>query len=239
MLAEVRIAGELYTRNLLQAVDHLQNAGIPAVLIKSGLRGDHVSTSIDLVVSEQDGRGALSALADWSVDSIVDRLEYSSRAAFYPRTGPVLYLHTGLSSLGISTLPTRRLLGRACRNRYGVLVPVATDYLRIRLAQALSQDLALDLSLLLAVRKLMRPGIIKVARGEASREGWVGSFDRALATTRCVMADLDRGLPVDLPVPPGAWTAEDEDRSKETGNGRKAQDRLVENMTLVRQSSSP
>ena len=45
---------ELFARNLPQVAGCLQRAGIPAVLIEVGLPGDHVGTSIDLVIPEQD-----------------------------------------------------------------------------------------------------------------------------------------------------------------------------------------
>ena len=210
VLAEIRMASELFTRNLHQATDHLQHAGIPAVLIKGGLRGDYVCTGIDLVVSEQDWHSALTALAGWSnlagwsERSAVDQLERSTRALFRPPTGPGLCLHTGLSWFGVPVLPAGGLLARARRNGHGVLVPTAADYLRIWLAHALYQGLALDLCLLLAVRDLMRPAVVTDARAAASQEGWSASFDSALATAGGAIDLLDRGLPVDLPVPLGA-----------------------------------
>jgi O-antigen/teichoic acid export membrane protein len=209
VLAEIRMASELFTRNLHQATDHLRRAGIPAVLIKGGLRGDYVCTSIDLVVSEQDWPSALTALAGWSGRSAEDQLERSTRALFHPPAGPGLCLHSGLSWFGVPALPAGGLLARARRNGHGVLVPTAADYLRIWLAHALFQGLALDLCLLLAVRDLMRPAVVTDARTAASQEGWSASFDSALATAGGAIDLLDRGLPVDLPVPLSLKTATD------------------------------
>jgi hypothetical protein len=47
----------------------------------------------------------------------------------------------------------------------------------------------------------MRPAVITAARAEASREGWRAGFDGALAAAGGAIDRLDRGLPVDLPVP--------------------------------------
>ena len=58
------------------------------------------------------------------------------------------------------------------------LIPAPADYLRIWLAQALFQNLTLDLSKLLAVRNLLHPTVITAARAEASREGWCSDFDK-------------------------------------------------------------
>ena len=97
---------------------------------------------------------------------------------------------------------TGRLLARARKSRGGFcLIPAPADYLRIWLAQALFQDLTLDLSRLLAVCNLLHPTVITVARAEASREGWRADFDGALAAAGGAIDRLDRGLPVNLPVP--------------------------------------
>ena len=201
VLAEVRIASELFARNLHQVTDRLQHEGVPSVLIKASLRGDHACRSIDLVVSEQHWPSALSALGGWYQDSAVNQRAGSPTATFCPPIGPILHLHSGLSRFGVPALPADQLLARARRNGQGILVPAAPDYLRIWLANSLFLDLALDLSVLLAVYNLMRSEVITVARAEASREGWRAGFDDALATAGSTMQRLDRGLPVDLPAP--------------------------------------
>ena len=209
VLAEVRVAGQLYTRNLHQAIDHLDHAAVLAVLIRDDMRGDHVHPSIDLVVSEQDWRGAVAALARWSEYCVLDEEERQTRALFHPITGPVVYLHTGPSWLGAPVLPASQLLARARRNADGVREPGPADYLRIRVARAFYRDLALDLSLLLAVRNLMRPEVFTAARSRASREGWLASFDDVLAAATNAIADLDRGLQVSFPLPLPAASNED------------------------------
>ena len=102
-------------------------------------------------------------------------------------------------------MPTRRLLTRARRSRHGFLIPAPADDLRIWLAQALFQNLALDLSGLLAVRDLLRPAVITAARAEASREGWrpitTPRWRLRVAPSTAWTAGLPLNLPVPLPVP--------------------------------------
>jgi O-antigen/teichoic acid export membrane protein len=201
VLGEARLTAKLFARNLHQVASSLDRAGIPAVLIEAGPPGDHVGTSIDMVILEQYWRGALTALADWYVQSSTYQLEHSATALLFPSTGPGLHLHADVSWFGVPAFPTRRLLARARKNRGGFLIPAPADYLRIWLAQALFQNLTLDLSRLLAVCNLLHPTVITIARAEASREGWRADFDRALAAAGRAIDSLDRGLPVNLPVP--------------------------------------
>ena len=219
VLSEIRIAGELYTRNLRQVVGRLQHAGIPAVLIEADLQKDHIQASINLVVAEQDLNGAFNALADWSEYCAVDHFDCWTRALFHPSTGPVLYLHTGAAWVGAPVLPTDRLIARARHNRRGILAPAAADYLQIRLARALFDDGSLDLALLLAIRDLMRPEVVAAAREEANRQGWVINLDSMLMTAGSVITNLDRGLPVELPMPLHSPAAEDRPAMLVDGNG--------------------
>lgn len=200
VLADLRAADDLFTLYLHQVTDRLRRGGIPAVLIED-LRGDHVCTGIDLMVSEQHWNKALGIVAGWSQYSIVDSLECSARSVFYPVTGPTLTLHTGFAPFGVPVLSADRLIARACRNPHGILIPIAADFLRLRLASAVFSDRALDLAVLRGLRRLMRTEVLTAARAEARREGWGPDFDKTLATTDGVMARLDRGDMVDFPVP--------------------------------------
>jgi O-antigen/teichoic acid export membrane protein len=200
VLAEVRVADDLFARNLRQVVERLDYAGIPAVLINVKRPGDHISTNIDMAVSAPYCCSVLTVLADWYVYSSTYRLGRSTRVALYPPLGPALHLHTGTSWFGIPVLRTERLIARAHRNRHGFLIPAPDDFLRICLAHALFQGQPLYLSELLNVRDLMRPNVITAARAEAIWEGWPNGFDRALATVHRALRRLDRGLPIGLPV---------------------------------------
>lgn len=203
VLAELQTAGRLYTRYLRQVTDLLHHAGVRVVLVKDHLQSDLMDPGIDLVVAEWAWPNAVDILTGWSQYSVIDQLQGSARAMFYRQTGPVVALHTGQAAFGVPVLPADRLLARASRNRHGILVPVSADYLRITLAEALLQYQPLDLALLLDMRDLIRPKVMAAARREASREGWRGSFERALTTVGDAMDYLDRGVALDLPVPVG------------------------------------
>lgn len=203
VLADLRAADDLFTRYLHQVTDRLRQARIRAVLIED-LRGDHISTSIDLMVSEPDWHKALDVLVGWSQYNIVDSVECSAKGVFYPAIGPALVLHTGFAPYGVRALSADRLLARAHRNPRGVLIPAAPDYLLLRLACAAFSDLALDLAVLRTLRRLMRTEVLAAARLEARRAGWGAGFDQTLATAGGVMAHLDRGGTADFPMPVGA-----------------------------------
>ena len=200
VLAELRLADDRFTRYLHHATERLRRAGIRAVLVED-LRGEHICTSIDLVVSEQAWRRGLEVLAGWSEYSVVDRLDYSARGLFYRKTGPTLALHAGFAPFGVPVLLTDRLLARARTGRHGILIPTAADYLRLRLASVLFGDLDLDLAVLRTLRRLMRTEVLDAARVEAGREGWATGFDQTLATACGVMERLDHGIALALPLP--------------------------------------
>jgi hypothetical protein len=200
VLAEVRVADELLARNIRQVTGRLQQAGIPSVLIKSGEAGDYVHTDFDLVVARQHWDGAFAALAGWYVHRSTYWLERSTKTFLYPPVGPALHLHAAVAWFGVPVLPTNQLLVRANMNGHGCLSPAPADRLRIWLAHAVFQNLSLDLSELFAVRDLLRPEVIKAARGHADREGWRAGFDGALAAAKATINRLDRGLPVTLPM---------------------------------------
>ena len=200
VLADLRAADDLFTLYLHQVTERLRHARIPAVLVED-LRGDHISTSIDLMVSEPAWHRALDVLAGWSQYNIVDSLECSAKGVFYPATGPAVVLHTGFAPHGVPALPADRLLARAHRNPRGILIPAAPDDLRLRLACAAFSDLALDLAALRVLRRLMRTEVLAAARAEAHREGWRAGFEQTLATAGGLMEHLDRGGTADFPVP--------------------------------------
>jgi O-antigen/teichoic acid export membrane protein len=219
VLADLRAADDLFTRYLHQATDRLRRARIPAVLIED-LRGDHICTSIDLVVGEQDWHKALDVLAGWSQYNIVDSRERSAKSVYYPAAGPSLTLYTGFAPYGVRALPADRLLARAFPDRHGILIPAAADFLRLRLACALFDDQALDLAVLRTLRRLRRAEVLTAARAEARREGWGTGFDLALATAGGAMERLDRGGMLDIPVPVRAPVPPAEHAGRRRGPGR-------------------
>jgi hypothetical protein len=213
VLAEVRAADGLIRHCIQHAVDRLDRAGIPVVVIPAGAPGEHALTRADLIVSEEHWSRALASLAGWSVVDSVHRLGQSRTALLNLSAGPELYLHGDISWFGVPLLAARCLLDRAFPTHHGLLVPAPADQLRLQLAQALFRNLVLDLAGLLEVTRMLREDIIADARAEALLEGWSSGFDDALATVFAVIDRLDRGLPVTLPVPlplsppPGVWAA--------------------------------
>jgi hypothetical protein len=200
VLAEVGITGKLLERNLGQVADRLRQAGIPAVLIKAEPPGRCVRHDFDLVVDSRYWHGTFAALAGWYVHRSTYWLEKSSKALLFPAVGPALHLHASVSWFGVPVVATGRLLARATGNALGCLSPAPVDELRIWLAHAVFQNLALDMSELLAIRELMDPALIGAARAEAIAEGWPAGFELALAATHEAIDCLDGGVPVALPV---------------------------------------
>jgi O-antigen/teichoic acid export membrane protein len=199
--AEVRIARGLFARNLAQVTGRLGEADIRAVLVKGDLPDDCVRNDFDLVVEERHWDGTFTALAGWYVHSSTYWLERTTKALLFPPVGPALHLHTGISWFGVPVVPTEELLGRADGNGHGCLSPAPVDELRIWLAHAMFQNLALDLSELFAVRDLLRPKLIEAGREAAAREGWRTGYDMAVAAARSAIDRLDGGAPLGLPVP--------------------------------------
>ncbi|MGI5144401.1 MULTISPECIES: lipopolysaccharide biosynthesis protein [unclassified Streptomyces] len=201
-VAEVHDANELFRHNLCQVTDLLRAAGIPTVLIKADLMGDYVYSNFDLVVRDWQWKAACATLADWYVHESKYWLERSTKVLLEPPLGPAAHLHTAVSWFGVPVIPTGRLFDRAvAHSAHAWLLPDPVEQLRIWLAHGLFQNLALDLSELLAVRDLLRPDVVAEARREAAREGWAAGFGGALATATDAIGRLDRGLPIRLPVP--------------------------------------
>jgi O-antigen/teichoic acid export membrane protein len=200
VLAEVRTARGLFARNLAQVTGRLGAADIPAVLVKGDLPDDCVRNDFDLVVEERHWDGTFTALAGWYVHSSTYWLERTTKALLFPPVGPALHLHTGISWFGVPVVPAGQLLDRASENGHGCLSPAPVDELRIWLAHAMFQNLALDLSELFAVRDLLRPDLIEAGREEATREGWRTGYDAAIAAACAAIDRLDGGAPLGLPV---------------------------------------
>ncbi len=201
VLAEVRVVGDLFTRNLGQVSARLRQAGIPAVLIKADAPEDCISDDFDLVIRGQQWDAAVAALTGWYVHLTRYWLERTTKALLFPPVGPALHLHTGVSWFGVPVLRADRLLARAQRRPDGCLGPAPPDELRIWLAHALFQDLMLTMSELFTVRGLLAPGVVGEARAEAAGEGWAAGFDGVLAIARAAIARLDAGQPLRMPVP--------------------------------------
>jgi hypothetical protein len=205
VVTAVNDANESFRRNLRQVTERLQRAGIPVVLIKADPQGDYVYGDFDLVVRAEEWV-ACAALKDWYVRRSTYWLERSTKLLLEPPSGPSAHLHTAVSWFGVPVIATTWLFDRAAPDdTHSWLVPHPAEQLRIWLAHTVFQNLALDLSELLAVRDLLSTDVVADAQREAAREGWAIGFNAALETALDAMRRLDRGLPVRLPVPlPGA-----------------------------------
>jgi hypothetical protein len=199
VLASVQTATALFRRNLTEATLRLRNAGIRPVLIKADPDGDYVYTNFDLVVGEQFER-AVRVLAGWFTRTSRHPLE-PDKVLLHPPEGPAAHLHTDVSWFGVPVVRGGPLAGSAHETAGGWLVPEASDELRIWLAHAAFQNLALDLSELIALRGLTQPDLVQHARAEAGREGWRRAFDEILRLAQDAITALDHGETPRLPVP--------------------------------------
>ncbi|MEU9859995.1 lipopolysaccharide biosynthesis protein [Streptomyces sp. NPDC047971] len=202
-LDEVSDATRLFRHNLVESTDRLGAAGIPSVLIKADLSGDHVHGDFDLVVPPDRWKAAEAALDGWCVRRSTYWPERSGTVLLEPAEGPAAHLRTGVCWFGVPVMDTERLFAHAVPDRDGRawFVPCPADRLRIWLADGLFRNLSLDLSELLALRELLAPEVVAEARAQTAREGWSSGADRTLAVANDTMARLDRGEPVRLPSP--------------------------------------
>jgi hypothetical protein len=199
LVQAVDAATAQFRHNLAAVTACLRDAGVPPVLIKADPEGDYLYTNFDLVVGDR-WEVARQALSGWYVRSSGHPLE-PDKVLLHPPVGPAAHLHRLVSWFGIPVVPAERLAARASVSSGGWLRPAAADQLRIWLAHAVFQNLALDLSELLAIRSLLVPDVVADAREEARREGWQRAFDNALRTVDQAVTRLDGGRDCPLPVP--------------------------------------
>jgi hypothetical protein len=186
-----------FNANLAMATDLLRRHGIEPVLVKCVPEADHVYGNFDLVVGPALG-AAVAALSDWGVRTSGHRLE-RSKVLVHPASGPAAHLHREASWWDVPVVDGERLRARA-RDSGAWLVPAEVDQLRVWLAHAVFQNLAIDLAELLALRPLLRPDLLAEAAHECGAEGWEQPFRRAAQVAAAAVDALDRGVPVPLPV---------------------------------------
>jgi hypothetical protein len=199
LLRSVEAATARFQYNLTEATARLRDAGIRPVLIKADPEGDYVYTNFDLVVGER-WDAARRALAGWYVRTSGHPLE-PDKVLLHPAAGPAAHLHRVVSWFGVPVVPADRLAARASESPAGWLRPNPADRLRIWLAHGVFQNLAFDLSELLAIRSHLELETLAEAGEEAEREGWRQAFGEALRTARHAVARLDDGYDGRLPVP--------------------------------------
>jgi hypothetical protein len=205
-------------RNLREVGSLLSSAGVPAVLIKSGIdlrpqslqRRVQTSPNVglraseygdfDLVVGHDYWSSAVRALDRWG-KTRTHRIE-PGKLMVSPADGPAAHLHRAAGWFGVPVLPTQQLRARArpAHDLGGLLLPAPPDELRIWLAHAAFQELAFDLSELVYLRPLASAAVLAEAQVEAEREGWPRAFRAASQRAAAAMQELDAGRVITLPV---------------------------------------
>jgi hypothetical protein len=199
-LARARERRDAFRRNLAESTRRLLGAGIQAILIKAA-GDDFAYSNFDLVVGDENWPCAIEALASWGKRQSHHPAE-PGKVLVHPETGPAAHLHREVSWFGVPVISSQRLMRRSLRNDGDTWwVPTPEDELRIALAHAAFQNLALDLSDLLSIRELLRPPIPESARAEAKNEGWRRGFDLVLAVVLAAKRRLDAGEALSVPVP--------------------------------------
>jgi hypothetical protein len=186
--------------NLAESTRRLLGAGIQPVLIKAN---DCTYSNFDLVVGDEGWSRAIEALVPWGRRCSRHRAE-PGKVLVHPETGPAAHLHREVSWFGVPIVSSQRLAARSVRNGGDTWwVPEPVDELRIILAHAAFQNLALDLSELLSLRGLLQPRFFEEARAEANAEGWGRGFDFVFALALSATRRLDRAdvLPLPFPLP--------------------------------------
>ncbi|MGY1914997.1 hypothetical protein [Blastococcus sp. SYSU DS0973] len=233
-VATVDEATAAFDANLEEAATLLDLAGIRPILIKCVPGVDHVYSNFDLVVGDSLPE-AVQALAGWGIRTSTHPLEHS-KVLVYPAAGPAAHLHTAAAWWDVPAVDTERLRARATGTGPW-LIPAESDQLRIWVAHAVFQNLAFDLSELLALRSLLRQDVIDAAALECRREGWEGPYRRALRVAERTVDMLDRGenppLPVALPVRDSLAIAEHVRYLATAGQPRAALRELVLRAPLV------
>lgn len=198
-LASVEANRRLYRGNLTEASERLARAGVSPVLIKADTTGDCAYGNFDLVVGDDGWPAAVAALQPWAVRVSAHPLE-PDKLLLHPSRGPAAHLHRHVAWFGIPVIDTAVLRRDASPAGDGPwLLPSPADQLRTLLAHALFQNLAIDLSELLAVRVLARAAA--EAQQAARSEGWGRSFAVLWPLVSTTLLSLDRDGVVRLPMP--------------------------------------
>jgi hypothetical protein len=199
LLARVEATTAQFHSNLEEVTRRLCSAGVRPILIKADHVDYYVYTNFDLVVGEQLAT-ARRALAGWYSQASVHPLE-PDKVLLHPPVGPAAHIHRTVSWFGIPIIRADRLASHASETGGGWLKPSRSDELRIWLAHAAFQNLAFDLSELLALRDLISPEVVAEARVDAQQEGWRRAFDETLHVAWDTITSLDARHRVRLPVP--------------------------------------
>jgi hypothetical protein len=201
-LAEVERADRMFRQNLDAACGLLRRRSIDPVLIKAPPPGPYTYGNFDLVVGEDRWHDAVEALRPWARRFSARPLE-RTKLLVWPESGPAAHLHQSVSWFDVPVINARQLRAHAVRETPAApLVPTAVDEVRILLAHAVFQNLALDLSELLRLRVLLRDGVSAGdAIDRARSEGWRRGCERAFSFATATIHALNVGHVVRLPAP--------------------------------------
>jgi hypothetical protein len=200
-MAAVAGSSQRFRRNLADVATRLRGAGVEPILIKCDPADDFVYSNFDLVVGEQGWQPALDALKGWGVRQSSHPLE-PDKLIVHPPEGPAAHLHRHVSWFGVTVVEAGALRAAATSSpQFDVLLPAPVDALRLLLAHAAFQNLAIDLSELRTERRLLDSGVdVAAVRSAAIEEGWGWAFDLTLTAVRCAIRAIDADVPPRLPV---------------------------------------
>lgn len=196
--------------NIRSVFDRLTSAGVEGVLIKTDPAMGAEYSNFDVVVGDDGWDRAVEALRTWGRSTSTHPLE-RRKLLVHPDRGPSAHLHRDVSWFDIRIIEASSLRARAASSSDGVLLPDRADALRITLAHAIFQNLALDLEELMLIRPLVHDEqLVADAAARAAAEGWGRSFILAHSFARRVVAGLDDRRVTRLPaiIPAAlAWRA--------------------------------
>ncbi len=199
-----------FDTNLRSVFDRLTSAGVQGVLIKSDPAQGAEYSNFDVVVGDDGWDRAVEALRPWGRSTSTHPLE-RRKLLVHPDRGPSAHLHRDVSWFDIRIIDATSLRARAEPSSDGMLMPDPADALRVTLAHAAFQNLALDLEELMLIRPFVCDDhVVADATARAAADGWGRSFALAHDFAMRIVADLDGRVAVRLPaaVPRAlAWRA--------------------------------
>lgn len=206
---EARGRFERWRSNLDELGNLLGEAGVSAVLIKSGLEGRDQADDrplaaveygdIDLVIGVVDWERALAAARAWGRIEGAARLE-PHKVMVRPERGPAAHLHRDAEWFGIPAIALRSLRAGAEPLANGVVVPSVQVAIAVLIAHAVFQTLELTLSDLVELRRLLAAGAGIDQRLATYASGWEDAARRALDQALVAIESLDRGRLCRLPI---------------------------------------
>jgi hypothetical protein len=207
-LREVEDKTRGFRRSLEEVASLLRRAGVAPILIKADPAADYVYSNFDVVVGDDGWDEAVRVLAGWSSRRWGHVLE-RDKVLFAAPAGPAVHLHRSVAWFEVPVIPTPDLRRRTVADDgHPWLLPDPLDRLRITLAHAAFQNLAVDLADLLEMRSLLTAPLPPQGAERAGQEGWRATFEAASDWAAGLVRRLDAGVAIPLPAPmPAAMAA--------------------------------